>query len=828
MNRKTTQWAALLASWLLIALCGNAQTTEGGKFLPQKAQPFAKPAVAKALKAQAPAEIAFVTVVDEDFSLWTAGTAEAPDAAILGGQEPDYLIDARYTKQPGWVGNGCHQAGGACALMAYEGSYGTSDGFISTPEMELYGDVVLTFRAKRFAASPDKGNLWVALCDNAQGIMDSKDFQLTSTWETYEMRSNMASFSSRNIIQISSEEGDVLIDDVKLERRRNVIPAPEVLTPINTSATSFVARWTRTSAPSYVLNVYYKDMPANYIPETTVTETFDQINLNADGTTIDTDNPNYPEGWTINVAGQGSQDAHTDPANLSSGKQALCFDAEGDQVVTPVAPAPIKSFSFWVRPSSMEQEPDWTYSILQISVLSESGWTPIANLPNYWMEEGGGVYSFNAEQLGDYVSQVKVEFIQKNLLTFAIDDISYTYETAPVPFPLIENKELADTFCVVEDIDPTKEHYYYVQAKEEGLISQPTYDMWVDGIIGVKPQIMQPTGVAPNGYTAHWEALYNADSYKLWHEQVIVAKEDMENVTVLHEDFNRITEGSVDEPGMEYSNTATLSDKGWTDTDWILQLPQWANGMAGAQATNFWMGKAGLVVSPRLTLNGGDGTFKVDVKAHNTLPGDTLFVMILKEHTDGMALDAQRIPFSLDEAAPMSGSVVFEGNGGDDNLRNGVKIAFMSLYGEPFFIDEVTITQNLKAGQSLFRPYQVLLTETGSHTFSGLPEGFDYAYRVQALRTKFFELYSSEVSDRMYVGTCNTSIAQTEAGLTRVSAGKGFISIQSAAGGNASVYDLQGRLLRSLALKAGDNRTALPPALYIVKVDGQAVKVAVP
>lgn len=276
-------------------------------------------------------------------------------------------------------------------------------------------------------------------------------------------------------------------------------------------------------------------MPKDYVEPGTLTENFDGIRLNADGKTIDQSNPNYPEGWTINLSSAGSQDVYTTEGDYCSAPLSLCFDAEGDEVVSPETPAPITSFSFWVKPSSMDYETDYTYSLLQVSVYTEKkGWTPVANMPNYYMEAAGGRYSFTHDQIGDGVKRIKFFFIQKNSVSFALDDVQMDYATQTVPVGQLD-KELTDT-CYTMEIDPNYEYYYNVRAKNGSVMSVATPDMWVDGILGVKVEAKEATDVSKTAFTANWTELHNADKYKLNVIKILEAKEDVKDVVVLHED----------------------------------------------------------------------------------------------------------------------------------------------------------------------------------------------------------------------------------------------------------------------------------------------------
>lgn len=61
-----------------------------------------------------------LTVVEEDFSKWTAGSFDEPDRTELGGKAKGYKIPDELMAQKGWVGASVFQAGGACALMMYD------------------------------------------------------------------------------------------------------------------------------------------------------------------------------------------------------------------------------------------------------------------------------------------------------------------------------------------------------------------------------------------------------------------------------------------------------------------------------------------------------------------------------------------------------------------------------------------------------------------------------------------------------------------------------------------------------------------------------------
>lgn len=810
-----------------------ARNTAGTQFVRKAVAPFVnKKAVVRNAAPKASDDIPATTILDEDFSLWTAGTNDQPDSKLLGGSDLGYAIDNSLTKIPGWKGAGVAQAGGACALCYYQPQYGDMIyGHIQTPEMEMYGEVTLTLRARRNDVADAEGKLRIALCDNDQGPIDDRDFTITKEWQTIEFKSDQGTFNNRNIFQISGEDCQVLIDDIKIVRRITKIATPNILSPENISATSFLARWQPVSAASsYLLNIYRKELPANPVPKTVIEEGFDGINVKADGEHIDTANPNYPEGWTIDVSTHGDKDVCTTAGDFSSGKLALNFDAEGDSIVSPETKAPVTHISFWVKPTTIEEEPDWEYTLLQVSVYNKkTGWTPIANLPNYWMKEGGGPYEFDSEAIGDGVTRVKLELIQKNLVSFAVDDVKITYQSIPEPVKQLQT-ELTDTTFLYDKVDPQYEYFYNVTAKDGSITSDPSPDMWVDGIVGVTPEVTAATDISSDGFTANWKEIHNAASYKVNVYEVVEAKEDTPDFVVLKEDFSGVKTGTIDNPQTPYTTIYSLSQNDqMTATDWNLQLPQLAEGMAGAQATNFWSNTAGLVASPRLDLSAASGAFDVDVTAYNTYPGDTLFVMLLKKITDNVATDSRKFPMKQDAAGFTTATVHFDGGVEDSALRKDVILAFMSMYGQPFYIDNVTVRQDVKKGERVTRPYKTLYPTTNSLVLTGLTPGNDYAYEVTALRTKSYVDYVSETSAMEYVDLPNaTGIKNVASSQTGISAGKGCLYItSSAASSDIAVFDATGRTVYATATPAGTTSITLPAGLYIVKTKAGAQKVMV-
>ena len=161
----------------------------------------------------------------------------------------------------------------------------------------------------------------------------------------------------------------ILIDDIKVTRVRNRVPGVQANQPINHSATEFVASWQRSTVANidgYLLSVWRKEMPEKEESGTIACD-FESINVKADGQSIETEFPNYPRGWDIDVSSHGTKDMCTTKGDYKSGKQAINFDAEGDYILSPVTKAPIHKLSFWVKPSSMATE-EYDFSLVGVHV----------------------------------------------------------------------------------------------------------------------------------------------------------------------------------------------------------------------------------------------------------------------------------------------------------------------------------------------------------------------------------------------------------------------------------------------------------------------------
>lgn len=762
----------------------------------------------------------------EDFSKFKAGSESNPDKKDIGGTKGNgFVINSSYLQTPGWYGAGVYQAGGVCALKMYEYSYPesnevyTTTGYISTPPSELFGDVEISFRARKISKD-DK--FWVGLCDNDYGPVDEMSFTLTDEWQTFEFKSNKGTFKDNNVVQFTPRgETEVLIDDIVIKRAVTKTQAPAPGIAINKSFEEFVATWHPTaSADRYRLNIYKKTEPTDCLSGT-LSENFDAINVKEDGVSIDTGKPNYPEDWKIDVSSNGKEDMSK--SDFNSAPRAIVLDGVGDVVETPELPAPAHEIRFWVRPSNMNMEND-ICSMFSVNIWdsAQEKWIPIANMPNYFFKDGGMTYTFNADQIGLNVTRVKLEYIQDGdeHVSFAIDDLEVDYKTQLVNEPVLVDYETTDTFYVAKNIDPKHEHYYYVQALQGDLVSDKTMDVWVDAVSGLKPVVEEATNVKENGFDISWTKFYNAREYAVDLYKVVSAAESMEGVSVLEDGFDKINDGTVDMPHMEWSDTYDYADNGFCDTRWISFQPQWAKGMVGTRGTNTWTGLPGFIASPMLDLHNNGGAFNVEFTVHTMVKDDSIAVMVMPD----LAQNASYVLVGKCKGEP--GLYTMTANFPEGGLE-ACHVAFMSYQGNPLFLDKVKIVQDLKKGEKMVAPVNCVKTPYNHYSFTNLSDASEYAVEVVAKTMKNFVYYTSEKSDRKFVNKTVTGVANALVAQPAVVGIHGGIRVSGIPAGTlVQVYNLQGQLVKS-AVADGAVELDVVNGVYLVAAGSRTYKVLV-
>lgn len=215
----------------------------------------------------AKAEDNMQVVVSEDFSLFKAGSEEAPDMTNILTSEGYIMYD--YVQTYGWLGIKVFQAGG-CAYLAD----GTT-ALLATPILNLSGSEG-NFTIKVSYRTKSNGKFIVIWGNGSAPIGSSQGEASTDKWNTLEIKAEGG--MEETMIQFYGDGTEVFIDDISIEQESVAPPTiskPEGLSATDITGTSFTANWSSVvGAEKYLVSVYYhEDNQRCYIEENKEVET---------------------------------------------------------------------------------------------------------------------------------------------------------------------------------------------------------------------------------------------------------------------------------------------------------------------------------------------------------------------------------------------------------------------------------------------------------------------------------------------------------------------------------------------------------------------------
>lgn len=337
------------------------------------------------------------------------------------------------------------------------------------------------------------------------------------------------------------------------------------------------------------------------------------------------------------------------------------------------------------------------------------------------------------------------------------------------------------------------------------------------------PKTKEATNVTSSGYTANWEPVKRAQGYAVYSILTHVANTD-EVYKVYEESFDKIDLGTLDEPFTELSPLYYLDDY-MNTCGWSTQLGVFVRGMVGLNnGYRASTGFSGYLETPKMDLTGDNGKFTMDMKVI-PMGVDTMSIGLFDADGD------VRIPIEMfDKPVLENGEVHFE-------FTKGVKRGYLRIIANKegmLFFDNITISRNLKAGESYtFRRNYLSLSgdsETATPPVScdfetpGKQDNDGYSFQVCAWIFGATDERSA-FSEPRVVSTPVTGINDSEIKDTKVFVDD-CLHVNVSVPATIQVYSSTGVCLSSLQTEGGSNRIDLPTrGIYLVQVNDEVYKV---
>ena len=592
----------------------------------------------------------------------------------------------------------------------------------------------------------------------------------------------------------------------------NAQDAPVAMYYSDYTGDSFVANWDLVGEGSNTrLSVF--ETGENVL----VKENFRGIN-STDGK-IDQSNPNYPAGWVVSVSDFGKADIAYDGKS-----NRLMLDADGDYVSTTlIVGSNLKDFTINANLVNAEGITKENSSIFKIDYYDCDG-----------LRIAGGqieaLYFASQQSLNmkDALSSqpVDVGTVKISLVTegdrkvgaLLLESLSYTYDK---PLYVMEQHAVEGLSHKVDNLDVEKKYWYYVQGEKDGKLSAVSNIIKVDGFL--TPTATKATSVSKTAYTANWERLPKATGYLVQNYQFVRVQEDGD-MPVVSESFSKATEGSVESP-VRVTNPDDITDNpGWTGNNIIM-----APGMMGASAGRFPMNLS-YVHSPKMNLAGQGGKYKISIKARGKA-GNYLSVYRVGYliDTDG---DGNPDNVNIHKTVPFNESGILEDTWEMTDGADGMTLSFEESKMQQFLIEEVTISQEVKAGTVMTFLGELAEINDGNVTscvFKDLKEGYEYGYDVVGVRTNDYEQKEqSNPSEIVRVQNAGSVEELPIADDVQVLVSGKTVTVTLKDYSLIELYNIEGRLVESVSGVAGQSSLSVPYAgVYLLKVGNSVFKLIV-
>ncbi|WP_293965004.1 hypothetical protein [uncultured Porphyromonas sp.] len=501
-------------------------------------------------------------------------------------------------------------------------------------------------------------------------------------------------------------------------------------------------------------------------------------------------------GYLVDVYTKESSQQDTVIAHPAS--DPLTWTKTGDSWLTPEGERIIKDLALYGLPAASSD----SKGAIAISALAQGEWRDLGRVTLDKLT--GGKYLSLKSYLPYLTTRVKLTFV-KGGGDLRLQEITTIYEGQKVYH--LQGHHTTETHLAVTGIDPNKDYYYTVSSQQGQISSTPSQEVWVSDLL--TPQLTHPSSedLHKESYTARWQVVPKADGYLLYNYTVTtVAQTGL--ATLLHDTFSRYETPATPDAPEEVPDDALILDN-YTDLPgWLGKRVRLADGMLGC-----W-GWGSSLQTPTLSLSHNEGNFRLTLSAW--AKKNTDLIIKYGEEKD------QRIILSFTDTGLQEHT--FDLSGGSDSTA----IRFYTSAGEIFFLDEISVEQELKAGAE----YRTLLNnmlpiksgQTNYYTLKDLPQDKVYEYEVIAYRLVDDMLLLSPRSSAMRVQldtSITPTIGKSDTCTLQYSYGAQGLTLSTHQGETLSIYTTQGILLHQTTIRPQEEVTyPLAAGIYLVVHSG--------
>lgn len=272
------------------------------------------------------------------------------------------------------------------------------------------------------------------------------------------------------------------------------------------------------------------------------------------------------------------------------------------------------------------------------------------------------------------------------------------------------------------------------------------------------PHVLPATDITPGSYMAHWSGVNGATGYLLYPRTMHVS-DGMEPYKLIDADFEKMTEGTVDNP-VEPTYVIYSLDEYIDEAGWLVRLPLMANSALGL--TNKYLNSYGnsLLQSPTLNLSHGGGSVDVTLR-YLAQDVDMFQVSMYQVHENGsVSLRATKMVYTYEDYNVWK-EVEFSLGGG--TASSMLVILLPETTRGTVFFDRITMSQTLPEGTRYTVPGATITTSEVQAQVLTPDAGADdsRSYSVKAYQVLGSKVVYSEESNSIMVGADSDELPES-------------------------------------------------------------------